>query len=70
VLIDDGKHRQDVRLDRPDVALYIPPMIWGTQYRYTRDAVLLVFASHPYDADDYIRTYDEFLEEVGLSGPS
>jgi UDP-2-acetamido-3-amino-2,3-dideoxy-glucuronate N-acetyltransferase len=38
----------------------MPPMIWGTQYRYSRDAVLMVFASHSYDGDDYIRDYDSF----------
>jgi len=37
-------------------------MTWGTQYRYSADAVLLVLASHPYDASDYIRDYAEFLE--------
>jgi hypothetical protein len=37
-------------------------MIWGTQWRYTRDALLLVLASHPYDPADYIRDYEEFLE--------
>ena len=63
-LLDDGTHRNEVILDRPDLGLYMPPMVWGTQYRYTRDAVLLVFASHTYDAADYIRTYDEFLTEV------
>ena len=42
-------------------------MIWGTQWRYTRDALLLVLASHPYDAADYIRDYEEFLEERGRS---
>ena len=36
-------------------------MIWGTQYAYTPDAALLVFASDSYDASDYIRSYDEFL---------
>ena len=36
-------------------------MTWGTQYDYSDDAVLLVFASHAYDNDDYIRSYDEFL---------
>ena len=36
-------------------------MIWGTQYRYSSDAVLLVLASHSYDPADYIRKYDEFL---------
>lgn len=59
-LLDDGTTRQEVLLDRPDTGLYMPPMIWGTQYRYTRDAVLLVFASHSYDAADYIRDYDSF----------
>ena len=44
-------------------------MIWGTQYRYSADAVLLVLASHPYDAADYIRDHDQFLREVrGASG--
>jgi hypothetical protein len=62
-LLDDGTRRREVLLDRPDVGLYMPPMIWGTQYRYTRDAILLVFASHPYDPADYIRTYDDFLRE-------
>ena len=38
----------------------MPPMIWGTQYQYSKDAVLLVFASEPYDAADYIREYGEF----------
>ena len=31
-------------------------------YKYSPAAVLLVFASEPYDADDYIRDYDRFLE--------
>ncbi|MDP8911994.1 MAG: WxcM-like domain-containing protein [Pseudomonadota bacterium] len=64
-LLDDGRARREVVLDRPNLGLYMPPMIWGTQYRYTRDAVLLVLASHPYDSADYIRTYGEFREEVG-----
>ena len=46
----------------PNVGLYLPPMVWSIHYRYSLDAVLLVFASEPYDADDYIRDYDRFLE--------
>ncbi|TYP89833.1 WxcM-like domain-containing protein [Blastococcus xanthinilyticus] len=63
-LVDDGAERQEFVLDRPDLALHMQPMIWGTQYRYTSDAVLLVLASDPYDPDDYIRDHDEFLAEV------
>lgn len=60
VLADDGVHRDEFTLDSPDCGLHLPPMIWGTQYRYSADAVLLVFASHEYDPDDYIRDYGEF----------
>jgi len=63
-LFDDGKNRQEILLDSPDIGLYQPPMIWGTQYRYSTDAVLLVFTSHGYDGADYIREYEEFLREV------
>ena len=64
VLLDDGDNRCEITLDRPDVGVFMPEMIWGTQYRYSPDAVLLVFASRPYEADDYLRTYDDFLAEL------
>jgi len=63
VLLDDGDRRCEVTLDRPDMGVFMPEMIWGTQYRYSPDAVLLVFASRPYEAEDYLRTYDDFLAE-------
>ncbi len=63
ILLDDGVNRCELTLDRPDVGVFMPEMIWGTQYKYSSDAVLLVFASRPYEADDYLRTYDEFLTE-------
>lgn len=65
VLLDDGNNRCEVTLDRPDMGVFMPAMIWGTQYRYSPDAVLLVFASHTYDDADYLRTYDDFLSELG-----
>jgi len=67
VLADDGTRRREFVLDAPDRGLHLPPLVWGTQYMYSSDAVLLVFASHAYDADDYIRSYDEF---VALARPS
>lgn len=60
-LVDDGSRRQEFRLDRPELGLYMPAMTWGTQYHYSQDAVLLVFASEEYDPYDYIRDYEEFL---------
>lgn len=67
VLVDDGKNRAELMLNKPNVGLYLPPMIWGTQHEYTKDAVLLVFASEHYDPDDYIRDYQLFLQNVQVA---
>jgi serine acetyltransferase/dTDP-4-dehydrorhamnose 3,5-epimerase-like enzyme len=64
VVVDDGHDRVEVLLESPDMGVYLPPLTWGIQYKYSPDAVLLVFASHYYEADDYIRDYDEFIEAV------
>jgi UDP-2-acetamido-3-amino-2,3-dideoxy-glucuronate N-acetyltransferase len=64
IVVDDGQNRCEIALDRPTLGLHIPPMVWGTQYKYTPDAVLLVLASDVYKADDYIRNYDEYLRLV------
>ena len=61
---DDGHNRDELILDRPNIGAHIAPMTWTTQYKYSRDAVLLVFASDKYDPEDYIRDYDEYLEAL------
>ena len=60
-LVDDGRSQREVVLDRPDLGLYMPRLTWGTQSEYSADAVLMVFASDPYDAADYVEDYQEFL---------
>lgn len=74
VVVDDLKSRCEVRLDAPDQGLYLPPMTWGIQYKYSSDAVMMVFASDYYEAEDYIRDYDEFVaakraQEAGTAAP-
>lgn len=64
VVVDNGVRRQEVRLDTTSIGLLIPPLVWGIQYRFSADAVLAVLASHPYDAKEYIRDYNEFLSTV------
>jgi dTDP-4-dehydrorhamnose 3,5-epimerase-like enzyme len=64
VLLDDGTNRKVVVLSSPTYGLYIPPMIWASQYNYSSDAISLVLASHPYDPADYIRDYNAFLDSV------
>ncbi len=64
VVADDGTRRQEFLLDQPDLGIHLPPLTWGTQYKYSADAVLLVFASEHYDAADYIRDYDQFVQLI------
>jgi UDP-2-acetamido-3-amino-2,3-dideoxy-glucuronate N-acetyltransferase len=59
-VVDDGTNRQEILLDSPTVGLYMPAMTWGTQYNYSSDALLVVLASDPYEATDYLEDYEEF----------
>jgi dTDP-4-dehydrorhamnose 3,5-epimerase-like enzyme len=62
VTMDNGSECRQIMLNDPTVMLHLRPKTWTTQYNYSSDAVLLVLCSHPYEADDYIRDYDVFLE--------
>jgi UDP-2-acetamido-3-amino-2,3-dideoxy-glucuronate N-acetyltransferase len=64
LMVDDGKNRQEIVLDSPRILVAIEPMVWGVQYRFSADAVLVVFASDAYDASDYIRDYEEYVALV------
>jgi len=64
LVVDDGRHRQEIRLASPSIGVHVPPMVWGTQYKFSTDALLLVLASEPYDSSEYIREYDEFRDLV------
>jgi UDP-2-acetamido-3-amino-2,3-dideoxy-glucuronate N-acetyltransferase len=64
VMVDNGRQREEILLSTPAIGIHVPPMIWAVQYKYSEDAVLLVLASHKYDAGDYIRSYDEFLQAI------
>jgi UDP-2-acetamido-3-amino-2,3-dideoxy-glucuronate N-acetyltransferase len=64
VVVDDGNNACELRLDKPNVGLYIPAGIWGIQYEFSQDAILAVYASERYDPNDYIRSYDEYKEFI------
>lgn len=68
VAADDGVNREEFVLDSPTKGLYLPPLTWASQYKYTSDGVLLVFASHTYDPGDYIRDYADFRRVVASRG--
>lgn len=62
VVADDGDTREEFLLSDPSVGLHLPPLVWGIQYKYSPDAVLLVFTSEYYDPGEYIRNYGEFCD--------
>lgn len=69
VVADDGAQRQEFLLNQPNTGVYLPAGVWGIQYKYSADAMLLVFASEHYDASDYIRDYSEYLAFISSDQP-
>ncbi|MHB2266555.1 sugar 3,4-ketoisomerase [Aliihoeflea sp. PC F10.4] len=64
MVLDDGRAREEVWLDQPDVGLVIGDLVWREMHDFSSDCVLLVLASELYDEADYIRDYDAFLKVV------
>lgn len=67
VRVDNGFEEEIIELNRPRMGLYLPTMVWKDMYDFSEDSVLLVLANTHYDAEEYIRDYDEYLKEVGGS---
>lgn len=61
VTLDDGKEKETVVLNRPYQGLLVVPGIWRTLNDFSSGSVCMVLASEKYDAEDYIRDYEEFL---------
>lgn len=61
VILDDGKRREEVSLNRPEVGVVIENRIWHEMHNFKKNTILLVLASEIYDPNDYIRDYNEYL---------
>lgn len=55
---------QNYKLDDPSMALYIPPLTWTELYEIEEESIILVFASEPYEKDDYIGSLESFMELI------
>ena len=62
ITLNDGKNKETFILNKPNIGLFQPPMIWGTMHDFSSDCVLLVLADDIYNEKDYIRDYQFFLE--------
>ena len=64
IRVKDGTGNEKVfSLEKPNHGLYLPTMIWKDMYGFSSDAVLLVLTNTYYDANEYIRDYNEYQNE-------
>jgi len=59
--VDDGENSEEFCLNRPTHGVLVPPRVWAQEHLHSADSVLLVLASRPYEPEDYIRDYTEFM---------
>jgi len=63
-IMDDGRSKQEIVLNRRDCGLMSEPMVWHEMDEFSPDCLLLVLASDLYDVSDYIRNYADFTALV------
>ena len=61
VVLDDGEDKKIFSLNRSYYGLYVPNGLWRHMENFSTNSLALIVASEDYDADDYIRDYNQFL---------
>ncbi len=61
VILDDGRNKKTVTLNRAYYGLYVPRLIWRELVNFSSGGVCLVLGSLPYVESDYLRAYQSFL---------
>ena len=62
VILDDGKEKKVFTLNRSYYGLYVPKGLWREMDNFSTNSLALILSSTNYDADDYVRDYDEFIK--------
>lgn len=60
ILLDDGRNKKLINLNRPYIGLYMVPGLWRELLNFSSGAICLVLASELFDESDYIKNYDFF----------
>jgi len=60
VVLDDGKDRRVITLNRPNKGLVIPNGVWRELENFSAGSVCLSLVSDEYEEEDYIRDYKDF----------
>jgi dTDP-4-dehydrorhamnose 3,5-epimerase-like enzyme len=64
VVLDDGRKKKRIHLNRAYTGLYVCPMIWRELDNFSSGSVCMVLASNRYDESDYFRDYQQFLSAL------
>ena len=62
VILDDGKEKKVFTLNRSYYGLYVPKGLWREMDNFSTNSLAMILSSTYYDADDYVRDYDEFIK--------
>lgn len=62
VILDDGTEKQTFTLNRSYYGLYVPKGLWREMENFSTNSLALILSSTDYNANDYIRDYDEFIK--------
>ena len=60
VILNDGVKKMKFSLNRSYYGLYVPNLLWRRIGNFSTNSLALIVSSIPYDADDYIKDFDEF----------
>lgn len=61
VVLDDGTEKKAFTLNRSYYGLYVPKGLWREMENFSTNSLAMILSSTDYDADDYVRDYNEFL---------
>lgn len=63
-VIDQGKGKEDIEMEAPNSAIYVPNFVWHGFRDFSKDAIILALSSTNYNPDrsDYLEDYEEYLK--------
>lgn len=62
--LDDGVKKQKILMNNPEYGIRLGAMLWHTMKGFSKDCVILVLADNYYDEKDYIRNYEDFIQQL------
>lgn len=67
LILDNGKKRSQITLNKPNIGIFIDKMIWSEMHNFKRNTILLILASDIFKSADYLRDYGQFKKKARLS---